>query len=263
MTERSFRSVLEELDAKAWNNVQKGQSFERLVKAFIERDKGQSSRFEQVWLWDDWPGKGGHETGIDVVARERDSGDLVAIQCKFYKPTKRLYLNKISTFLAACGETTFSSGIIVSTTEKWGTNIENALKNRDKPISRWGPEVFENSSVDWQTFDLDQPADVSQRQTKTARGYQESAIDDVMEGFETRDRGKLIMACGTGKTFTALWISERQAGLGSVVIFTVIPAKAGIQRPLAANAYLPATGFWIPAFAGMTETDAWRPIFLN
>ena len=91
MTERSFRSVLEELDAKAWNNVQKGQSFERLVKAFIERDKGQSSRFEQVWLWDDWPGKGGHETGIDVVARERDSGDLVAIQCKFYKPTKRLY----------------------------------------------------------------------------------------------------------------------------------------------------------------------------
>ena len=51
--------------------------------------------------------------------------------------------------------------------------------------------------------------------------------------------------------------------LGSVVIFTVTPAKAGIQRPLAANAYLPATGFWVPAFAGMTETDAWRPIFLN
>ena len=51
--------------------------------------------------------------------------------------------------------------------------------------------------------------------------------------------------------------------LGSVVIFTVIPAKAGIQRPLAANAYLPATGFQVPAFAGMTETDAWRPIFLN
>ena len=51
--------------------------------------------------------------------------------------------------------------------------------------------------------------------------------------------------------------------LGSVVIFTVIPAKAGIQRPLAANAYLPATGFWVPAFAGMTETDARRPIFLN
>ena len=57
---------------------------------------------------------------------------------------------------------------------------------------------------------------------------------------------------------------QRPAGvLGSVVIFTVIPAKAGIQRPLAANAYLPATGFQVPAFAGMTETDAWRPIFLN
>ena len=51
--------------------------------------------------------------------------------------------------------------------------------------------------------------------------------------------------------------------LGSVVIFTVIPAKAGIQRPLAANAYLPANGFWFPAFSGMTEKEAWRPIFLN
>ena len=220
MAERTFRSILEELDAKAWNTVEKGQSFERLTKAFIERDKGQSSRFEQVWLWSDWPGNGGrHDIGIDIVAKERDSDDLVAIQCKFYSPTATMYLQEISTFLAACGETTFSSGIIISTTEKWGNNVENALQNRDKPISRWGPEIFENSSADWQTFDLDQPADVNQRETKTLRDYQESALDDVLEGFETSDRGKLIMACGTGKTFTALRIAERQAGPGKTVLF--------------------------------------------
>ena len=220
MAERTFRSILQELDAKAWNTVEKGQSFERLVRAFIQRDKGQSSRFEQVWLWADWAGNGGrHDIGIDVVAKERDSGDLVAIQCKFYSPNSTMYLSEISTFLAAVGETTFSSGIIVSTTEKWGNNVENALQNRDKPISRWGPELFENSSVDWQTFDLDQPADVTQRQTKTIRDYQQSALDDVLEGFENSDRGKLIMACGTGKTFTALRIAERQAGLGKTVLF--------------------------------------------
>ena len=220
MAERTFRSILEELDAKAWNTVEKGQSFERLTKAFIERDKGQSSRFEQVWLWSDWPGNGGrHDIGIDIVAKERDSDDLVAIQCKFYSPTATMYLQEISTFLAACGETTFSSGIIISTTEKWGNNVENALQNRNKPISRWGPEIFENSSVDWQTFDLDQPADVNQRETKTLRDYQESALDDVLEGFETSNRGKLIMACGTGKTFTALRIAERQAGPGKTVLF--------------------------------------------
>ena len=220
MAERTFRSILDELDAKAWNTVEKGQSFERLVKAFIERDKGQSSRFERVWLWADWPDNGGrHDIGIDAVAKERDSGDLVAIQCKFYSPNSTMYLPQISTFLAAVGETTFSSGIIVSTTEKWGINVENALQNRDKPISRWGPEIFENSSVDWQVFDLDQPAEVNQQETKTLRYYQESALDDVLEGFENSDRGKLIMACGTGKTFTALRIAERQAGPGSTVLF--------------------------------------------
>ena len=220
MPERTFRSILDELDAKAWNTVEKGQSFERLVKAFIERDKGQSSRFEQVWLWADWPGNGGrHDIGIDAVAKERDSADLVAIQCKFYSPTATMYLSDISTFLAAVGETTFSSGIVVSTTEKWGINVETALQNRDKPISRWGPEIFENSSVDWQVFDLDQPTDVNQRETKTLRYYQESALDDVLEGFENSDRGKLIMACGTGKTFTALRIAERQAGPGKTVLF--------------------------------------------
>ena len=184
MAERTFRSILEELDAKAWNTVEKGQSFERLTKAFIERDKGQSSRFELVWLWSDWPGNGGrHDIGIDIVAKERDSGDLVAIQCKFHSPTATMYLQEISTFLAACGETTFSSGIIVSTTEKWGNNVEDALRNRDKPISRWGPEIFENSSVNWQTFDLDQPADVTLRQTKSLRGLPTVRPGRCAEGF--------------------------------------------------------------------------------
>ena len=64
-------------------------------------------------------------------------------------------------------------------------------------------------------------------------------------------------------TAVTIGITSATVVLGSVVIFTVIPAKAGTQRTLAANAYLPATGFWFPAFAGMTETDAWRPIFLN
>ena len=254
MAARTFRSILEELDARAWNTVEKGRSFERLVEAFIERDKGQSSRFERVWLWGDWPGNGGrHDIGIDLVARERDSGDMVAIQCKFYSPTATIYLQEISTFLAAYGETTFSSGIIVSTTEKWGNNVENALQNRDKPISRWGPEIFENSSVDWQTFDLDQPSGVTQRQTKTLRYYQESALENVLEGFETSERGKLIMACGTGKTFTALRIAERQAGLGKTVLF-LTPSISLLSQSLldwATDAVVP-----LKLFAVCSDTKA-------
>ena len=85
MSTRTFRDVLRELADDAQSAVEKGRSFERLVKAFLEQDKAQSERFAKVWLWGDWPDNGGrHDTGIDLVAKERDTGDLVAIQCKFY-----------------------------------------------------------------------------------------------------------------------------------------------------------------------------------
>ena len=130
-----------------------------------------------------------------------------------------MYLGGISTFLAACGETAFSSGILVSTTAKWGNNVESALKERDKPIARWGPAIFENSSIDWEKFSLDNPSDIKRRETKTLRDYQETASQEVLQGFITNDRGKMIMACGTGKTFTALRIAEELTGPEKLVLF--------------------------------------------
>ena len=255
MAERTFRSVLDELDAKAWNSTDKGQSFERLVKAFIQTDKGQSSRFDRVWLWSEWPGNlGRHDIGIDLVARERDSGDLVALQCKFYSPSSTIYMSRISTFLAAVGETAFSSGIIVSTTDSWGKTLdEDILPNRDKPISKWGPDVFENSSVDWQTFDLDNPSVITRRPTKTLREYQEAALDDVLSGFETNHRGKLIMACGSGKTFTTLRIAEQIVGVGGTALF-LTPSISLLSQSLidwANDADLP-----LKVFAVCSDTHA-------
>ena len=51
--------------------------------------------------------------------------------------------------------------------------------------------------------------------------HQQEAFDDVIKGFKECDRGKLIMACGTGKTFTALRIAEEVAGLGGRVLYLV------------------------------------------
>ncbi|CAG2155386.1 DEAD/DEAH box helicase family protein [Cupriavidus numazuensis] len=41
-----------------------------------------------------------------------------------------------------------------------------------------------------------------------ARPHQREAIDDVLAGFQSHERGQLIMACGTGKTLTTRWIAE-------------------------------------------------------
>ncbi len=217
----SFRELIRILDEESESTVQKGSAFEQLVKAFLEQDKAQSARFDKVWLWAEWEGnQNQHDIGIDLVARERDSGELVAIQCKFYRPGTTIALDQLNKFLAAFSVDTFSSGIFVSTSEKWTANAEKALSDRKhKPVSRWGPDDFENSSIDWSRFSLDHPSEMAQKEEKTLREYQKKALADVIEGFREHDRGKLIMACGSGKTFTALHIARQMAGAGGKVLF--------------------------------------------
>ncbi len=217
----SFRDLLTRLGGQAESTAQKGQVFERLVKAFLEQDKAQSDKFDKVWLWSEWEGnQNQHDIGIDLVARERDSGELVAIQCKFYRPGTAIALDQLNKFLAAYSVDTFSRGIFVSTSGKWTANAEKALSDRkDKPVSRWGPDDFEKSSIDWSKFSFDRPSEMAQKEPKALREYQKKALDDVIEGFKEHDRGKLIMACGSGKTFTALHIAERMAGAGGKVLF--------------------------------------------
>ncbi len=256
MPSRTFRDVLAELDADARTPVEKGRSFERLVKAFLEWDKAQARRFSRVWLWSDWPGSGGrHDIGIDIVAEERDGGDLVAIQCKFYGPSTRIVREHANSFLGAYGADEFAKGIFVSTSDTWTDNAVDAVANFGKPVARWGPDVFENSSIDWSTFDLNNPGRLMRRQTKDLYGYQDAALQDTLAGFEDHDRGKLIMACGSGKTFTALRIAERVAGTGGTVLF-LTPSISLLSQSLidwANDADLP-----LKPFAVCSDTRAGR-----
>ena len=215
-----FGGVISRIDEVSENTKEKGDLFEKVVQAFVRQDKARSERFSHVWRWSEWPGRNNRpDTGIDLVARERDSGNLVAVQCKYRRPGTTLYLDDIATFLTGLGHADFSEGIIVSTTENWGPNVENALKNRDKPVARWGLWHFENSSIDWSKFKLSSPSSLASRVVKTLRDYQTEALDAVINGFNGNDRGKLIMPCGSGKTFAALRIAERLVGPGGRVLF--------------------------------------------
>jgi len=206
--------------AESETNAEKGYTFERVVKNFLQQDKALSAQYDEVWLWSEWEGnQNQHDIGIDVVARERDSGEYVAIQCKCYRPGSAIDRQQVNKFLGAYAVQTFSKGIFVSTSDKWTNNAEAALVNLDKPVIRWGPDVFENSSIDWSKFTLDHPDELPSKPPKELREYQKKALTDVIEGFKERDRGKLIMACGSGKTFTALHIAERMAGAGGSVLF--------------------------------------------
>ncbi len=214
--------VLGELRMSALSEADKGSKFERLVKAFLTTDPVYAEQFSHVWLWNEWPGNHGkHDTGIDLVAEDCNTGDLVAIQAKFYAPTTSIGKPDIDSFMSASGKEGFAERIIVSTTDKWNQNAEDAVKGQQIPVRRIGMADFVWSTVDWAHFSLEVPEVMHLTGKKSLRPHQRLAIDKVRTGFVEFDRGKLIMACGTGKTFTSLQLAEEIIGAGGSVLFLV------------------------------------------
>ncbi len=224
--------VLDELNSTAMSSAEKGSRFEKLIAAYLKADPTFAEQFSDVYLWQDWPGRGGrHDTGIDLVAVDRQSGLDVAIQCKFYGRESTISKPDIDSFLSASGKQGFAERIIFSTTDKWNLHAEETIKGQAIPVRRVGMAALEASPVDWGHFQLSSPDVLVLADRKVVRPHQQVAIDDVLAGFATRDRGKLIMACGTGKTFTALRLAEQLVGAGGSVLF-LVPSIALMSQSL-------------------------------
>lgn len=222
MAETTIHHILDELAEAATDHRDKGGKFERLMKAYFQTDPLYVSRFSDVWLWNEWPNrKGKADTGIDLVAQERDTGALVAIQCKFYAPSYTLQKGDIDSFFTASGKSPFASRLIVSTTDKWSKHAEDALEAQQIPCARLRVADLEDSAVDWSKFSLAKPDQVVLRTKKKPFKHQQAALKAVHEGFQKHERGKLIMACGTGKTFTSLKIVEQETPSNGLVLFLV------------------------------------------
>ncbi len=232
MPSSSFAALLDKLYFASSDQHDKGSKFERLIRSYLQVDPAYLDRFSDVWLWQDWPGRNGKvDTGIDLVAKERDTGALVAVQCKFYDPSSTLQKHHIDSFFTAAGKADFSYGLIVSTTDKWSKHAEDALKDQSKLINRLRFQDLADSVIDWSTFDLEQPEEMERKDKKRPRPHQRTAIDKVAAGFQSADRGKLIMACGTGKTYTSLKIVEQQVPIGGLVLF-LVPSISLLQQTL-------------------------------
>ncbi|MBX3410305.1 MAG: DEAD/DEAH box helicase [Phycisphaeraceae bacterium] len=209
--------ILDSLREDARNNRDLGDRFERLVAAFLRHDPTYADLYSDVWLFNDWPDKGRTgDVGIDIVAKERATGAYCAIQCKFYLPEHTISKEDIDSFFTAAGKDPFTSSMIVSTTDRWGKNAEDALQ-QTKQVTRVGLGRLRESPIDWSKFDPRRTTTLSRVAKKELRPHQEDAIRNVIKGFKGSDRGKLIMACGTGKTFTALRLAEKVAPGGHVL----------------------------------------------
>ena len=217
----SFYDILDGLRASALDEHDKGKRFENLVRRFMMTEPTFVQRFEKVIAFTDWEGReDARDRGVDLIGYERVTGELCAIQCKFYGEDEYIDQKTISTFFTELGKKDFSSGIIVTTSNNWSQNAEHALEDQTKPVQRIGLEHFTQADIDWSTFAPDAET-LARLPSKQLRPHQVEALEKVVTGLALHDRGKLIMACGTGKTFTSLKTAERMLANGGNVLFLV------------------------------------------
>ncbi|TDT64436.1 type ISP restriction/modification enzyme [Frigoribacterium sp. PhB116] len=227
----SIHDLLAEYAQIAPDARTKGRLFERLTRVFLTTDPTWTARFDEVWLWQDWPGRDGKpDTGIDLVARERHGGGWCAIQCKFYAPASTIQKGDLDSFFTASGKHPFTSRIVVATAPL-GKNAQDAMVGQGLPSNQIPVDEFDQSDIDWSTYSFDKPDEVASPLKKQLRAHQQEALDAVQRGFADHDRGKLVMACGTGKTFTSLRIAEEIAGAGGSVLF-LVPSIALLSQTL-------------------------------
>ena len=220
--------------AAAVSEREKGTYFEELILAYLRNEASYRDLYSDVWTFADWAkahGKDGKDKGIDLVARTHDTDEFHAIQCKFYAPDYKLLKSDIDSFFTASGQKPFVHRLIVSTTDLWSDNAEDALHGQQVPVSKITLYDLENSQIDWAKFKPKAKAAPPLKPRKSPFAHQRAAIEDVLSGLKQADRGKLLMACGTGKTFTALKIAERQAGEGKRVLF-LVPSLALLSQSL-------------------------------
>ena len=183
----------------------RGKQFEKFVKWFLKTDPEWQSQVEEVWLWDEYPDRWGPDCGIDLVFNDQ-SGKTWAVQAKCFAPEGSIKKSDMDSFISAASDARFQGRVLVSSTDRIGPNADRILKTHH--VVRVLLEDLRTSQIIFPTS----PNDLSSGRNKDVRQprpHQEEAINAVVEGLKTADRGQVLMACGTGKTLTSLWVKER------------------------------------------------------
>lgn len=216
MQEISAYTLIKEKLQAIPNLRHKGSLFEKISKQFLQ-EHDSANEYESIDLWSDWELRGKErDRGIDMVITTT-SNEYIAVQCKFHQNS--ISLNDISTFLtqlqSGVGEVRFKKGIIISTSNLTSEALKAIEQIRSAgmgiDIDEITEEDFIYSRIDWEKFDPMQTQDeLPLCDKKKPRSHQTEAINAIKEYFSSpkNTRGKLIMACGTGKTYTSLKIME-------------------------------------------------------
>ncbi len=205
----------------------KGKQFEKITQWFLENEPEWQAKIEKVWLWDDYPDKWGKDRGIDLVCQFKD-GTQWAVQAKCYHADYALKKADIDSFLSESNRQQITGRILIATTNQLGSGAAQVIKAQEKPTVCILLSHLEQASVEFPA-DLNTLNSVPQRAKPTPRPHQTEAINHVVQSLASTDKGQLIMCCGTGKTYTALWIKE---ALNAHTTLVLLPSLGLLSQTL-------------------------------
>lgn len=230
----TFNELIDQIDKNLPNDGKhtrdRGTAFEKMAVAYFKNEPAYKNKFSDVWMLSEVPAEYNIprvDTGVDIVAKDRVSGKLTAIQAKFYKG--KVSKSDIDSFVAEASKNYYADGILITTTDDWNKHAENDLEGLSKHITRIGLSQLENADIDWQLFDFDSRNENLRYKAKKMRDYQIEAVEKSVAYFKDHSRGKLVMAPGTGKTFTSLKIAEALMKESSKDIYNVLYLVPSIQ----------------------------------
>lgn len=243
MSIETFNSVLDKFRKEALSERDKGFKFEKLMQSYLRTTSLYTNLFKEVWMWNEFPSRaefGKNDVGIDLVALTYDD-EFWAIQCKCYQANTYIDKKEVDSFLSTSGKhftntetaehTSFSNRLWISTTNNWSQTAENTLHNQNPPVSRLSLTDLESDEVDWLKLEKGIFGDSARVEPKKPFEHQIEALKKSHEYLQTRDRGKLIMACGTGKTFTSLKLAEQETNNKGLILF-LVPSIALLGQTL-------------------------------
>ncbi|MFW1922110.1 DEAD/DEAH box helicase [Acinetobacter geminorum] len=254
----ALTNLLQSIEKITLTNRDKGTSFENLMVQYFLNEPKYAELYTEVLSYADWVEKYGEKLnitdkrdyGIDLVAVTM-GGDFHPIQCKNYNTTK-IQKKDIDSFLGGSGKSYFAYRYIVASTDDWTDNAKSSLVDANPPVATISLLDLEGSLIDWSQFNFDSNVKPVFRDKKQLRQHQRPALNAVKHALTTADRGKLIMACGTGKTFTSLRIAEELAGRGKNVLF-LVPSLALLSQTL--DEWTQDTMIGIRSFAVCSDSD--------
>lgn len=228
---KTFQDILKSFREGSITEREKGGKFEKLMKDYLLSTPLYTKTLKKVWMWNEFPYRadfGGKDLGIDLVALSYED-EYWAIQCKCYQETAVIDKPEVDSFISTSGKSfhtesgmaSFSHRLWISTTNHWNSAAEQTIENQTPPFHRLNLYDLENDAVDWEKIEQGVFGGSARQKPYEVREHQQRALDNAKEYFKTHDRGKMIMACGTGKTFTSLRLAEQETDGKGLVLFLV------------------------------------------